>query len=85
MRTNGHSVPELTYDTKPYAAFLAPRSIFKLRMELKEATMAQSYKQLNVWKKSIDLVDDFYTATDLFPRHELFGIVSQARCCFYSK
>src|SRR4051812_11035745 len=41
--------------------------------------MAQSYKQLNVWKKSIDLVEDFYTATDSFPRHELFGIVSQMR------
>lgn len=41
--------------------------------------MAGSYKQLNVWKKSIDLADDFYTATDLFPRHELFGIVSQMR------
>jgi four helix bundle protein len=38
-----------------------------------------SYKQLNVWKKSIDLTDAFYTATDKFPRHELFGIVSQMR------
>ena len=41
--------------------------------------MAQSYKQLNVWKKSIDLADDLYKATDSFPRHELFGIVSQMR------
>ena len=41
--------------------------------------MSQSYKQLNVWKKSTNLADDSYTVTDSFPRHELFGIVSQMR------
>ena len=41
--------------------------------------MAESYEQLQVWRKSIDLVDDYYSATEGFPRDELFGLRSQMR------
>ena len=41
--------------------------------------MAESYKQLQVWQKSIDLVDDYYDATEDFHRDELFGLRSQMR------
>jgi len=41
--------------------------------------MAESYKQLQVWQKSIDLVDDYYDATENFHRDELFGLRSQMR------
>ena len=41
--------------------------------------MADSYKQLQVWQKSIDLVDDYYDATEDFHRDELFGLRSQMR------
>ncbi len=41
--------------------------------------MADSYKQLQVWQKSIDLVDDYYDATENFHRDELFGLRSQMR------
>jgi hypothetical protein len=41
--------------------------------------VADSYKQLQVWSKSIDLVDEYYDATENFPRDELFGLRSQIR------
>lgn len=33
--------------------------------------MAQSYKDLVAWQKSMDLVVDIYRATEGFPKHEL--------------
>jgi len=39
----------------------------------------ESYKQLTVWQRSIELVKEVYKTTDLFPRSELYGIVSQMR------
>lgn len=38
-----------------------------------------SYKELIVWQKSIDLVVEIYKITSLFPKSELFGLVSQMR------
>jgi hypothetical protein len=34
---------------------------------------------LNVWKKSIDLVKTVYALTNSFPNEEKFGIISQIR------
>jgi four helix bundle protein len=41
--------------------------------------MAQSYRDLVAWQKSIVLVTEIYKATKLFPREEIFGLVSQLR------
>jgi four helix bundle protein len=39
----------------------------------------QSFKDLIVWQKSIQLVKEIYAVTDLFPKHELYGLTSQMR------
>jgi four helix bundle protein len=41
--------------------------------------MAQSYKDLVAWQKSMDLVMEIYRATEEFPKHELYGLTSQIR------
>ena len=38
-----------------------------------------SYKELIVWQKGIDLVEKIFKVTDTFPRSELYGLVSQMR------
>lgn len=37
----------------------------------------RSYKELKVWQKSIDLVDDVYRLTRDFPKSETYGLSSQ--------
>ena len=39
------------------------------------------YKELNVWKKSVDLAVVLYKMTGKFPSEEKFGITSQMRRC----
>jgi four helix bundle protein len=39
----------------------------------------KSYRELIVWKKSIDLVVEIYKLTELFPRKEQYGLTSQIR------
>ena len=39
----------------------------------------KTYKELIVWKKSMELVKDIYLLTEKFPRSELYGIISQMR------
>ena len=41
--------------------------------------MIQSYKDLIVWQKSIELVCEIYKLTDHYPRTELYGLTSQMR------
>jgi len=43
-----------------------------------------SYKDLIVWQKSMELVVEIYKLTDLFPKTELYGIISQMRRCSIS-
>ena len=40
---------------------------------------AQSYKELIVWQKSIQLVKSVYRLTEQFPKSELYGLSSQMR------
>ena len=40
-------------------------------------TKIQSYKELKVWQKAIDLVDEVYTITGKFPKSEIYGLSSQ--------
>jgi four helix bundle protein len=39
----------------------------------------ESYKQLEVWKRSIELVKEIYKVTEDFPKSEMYGLVSQMR------
>jgi len=42
--------------------------------------MSQSgFKDLIAWRKAMELVANIYDATDRFPSHEQFGLVSQLR------
>ena len=43
-----------------------------------------TYKELVVWQKSIQLVVLIYKLTAVFPKEELYGIVSQMRRCTVS-
>jgi len=42
-------------------------------------TKINSYKDLIVWQKSIELVTEVYRLTDKFPKSELYGITNQKR------
>jgi four helix bundle protein len=39
----------------------------------------KSYRELEVWKVSMDLVDAVYELTDRFPKTEVFNLTSQLR------
>lgn len=41
--------------------------------------MTETYRDLVVWQKSIQLVKQIYLATKNFPREELYGLTSQLR------
>ncbi len=43
-----------------------------------------SHKELNVWKKGIELVKEIYKITNDFPTAEQFGLISQIRRCSIS-
>ena len=38
-----------------------------------------SYKDQVVWQKAIDLTIEIYSLTNLFPKEEMYGLVSQIR------
>ena len=37
------------------------------------------YRDLDIWKKAIELVKDIYRSTEEFPKQEIYGLVSQMR------
>ncbi|MCK4293017.1 MAG: four helix bundle protein [Planctomycetes bacterium] len=39
----------------------------------------KSFKDLQIWRKGIRLVEDVYTATKTFPKEETYGLTSQLR------
>jgi four helix bundle protein len=39
----------------------------------------QSYRDLRVWQQAMDLAEATYRATEQFPEHERYGLVSQLR------
>jgi four helix bundle protein len=41
--------------------------------------MANSYKDLRVWKQSVDLALEIHRQTQNFPKNELYGLTSQLR------
>ncbi len=44
----------------------------------------KTHHDLDVWKKSIDLVTAIYKVTELYPKAELYGLTSQIRRCAVS-
>ena len=43
-----------------------------------------SYRDLIVWQKSMDLAKEIYLITKTFPKEELYGLTSQIRRCAIS-
>ncbi|OGH59489.1 MAG: four helix bundle protein [Candidatus Magasanikbacteria bacterium RIFCSPHIGHO2_01_FULL_33_34] len=43
-----------------------------------------TYRELIVWQKSIELVIEIYKLTNLFPTEEKFGLISQMKRCSIS-
>ena len=43
-----------------------------------------SYKDLDIWKKGIELVKNIYQITECFPKSEMYGLTSQLRRCAVS-
>ena len=41
--------------------------------------MSGTYADLKVWQRAMDLVYSVYEVTQTFPKHELYGLVSQLR------
>lgn len=50
----------------------------------KQMSEIRSYRDLDIWKKSIALVKQIYKITESFPKHEQYGLVSQMRRCAVS-
>lgn len=44
----------------------------------------KSYKDLLVWQKAIDLCEEIYICTKVFPSNEIYGLTSQLRRCSVS-
>jgi len=39
----------------------------------------ETYRDLDIWKKGIDVVKDIYKLTEKFPKQEMYSLVSQMR------
>ena len=44
----------------------------------------KSHKDLNLWKESMNLVEDIYLISKCFPKEEVYGLTSQLRRCAIS-
>lgn len=44
----------------------------------------KSHKNLNVWKESMDLVENIYSVSKQFPKEEIYDLTSQMRRCAVS-
>ena len=44
----------------------------------------KSYRDLRVWQEAMELAEDVYRLTALFPREEIYGLTSQMRRCAVS-
>lgn len=43
-----------------------------------------NFKELKIWQRSMDLAEQVYKAVALFPREEMFGLISQLKKCAVS-
>lgn len=47
-------------------------------------SVARTFRELEVWKKGIELVQEIYGITENFPSRETYGLTSQMRRCAVS-
>jgi four helix bundle protein len=47
--------------------------------EVMRMTTSSSFQDLRIWQDSMDLTEETYRVTGGFPKHELYGLVSQMR------
>ena len=50
-----------------------------MRVESRESSDVKSYRDLQVWKKAMDFVQAVYSATQTFPKEELYSLTNQIR------
>ena len=50
----------------------------------KKELMILSYRDLNVWQNGMDLVEDVYKITTIFPKEEKYGLTLQVKRCAVS-
>jgi four helix bundle protein len=43
-----------------------------------------NYKDLRIWQKGMDIVQDIHNVTESFPKSEFYGLASQMRRCAVS-
>jgi four helix bundle protein len=60
------------------------KSLINLRFKIisiiiEKMSSINSYRDLLIWQKSMNLVTEIYKATSAFPREEIYGITSQIR------
>ena len=53
--------------------------LIKLKTMQGELEKIKSYRELEVWKKAIDLAEAIYKVTNHFPKSEMYGMTSQLR------
>ena len=44
----------------------------------------KNFRDLNIWKLGVEIVENIYKATRSFPKGEVYGLVSQMRRCAVS-
>jgi len=44
----------------------------------------KSYKELDIWKKGVEIVNTIYAVTKTFPKEEIYGLAVQMRRCAVS-
>ena len=52
---------------------------YAIKMKTEEENSVRSFRDLEVWKKSMDLSEELYKITAGFPKDEVYGLVSQIR------
>lgn len=45
----------------------------------KPAAKIRSFRDLEIWKRGVDLVEEVYAVTKTFPKEEIYGLASQMR------
>jgi four helix bundle protein len=82
-----HSAGEVGPKLNAMQALLTARARFLSALEVVSASMwlssgrtdLKDFKRLEVWQLAHQLTLSIYSATSIFPKHELFGLTSQLR------
>jgi four helix bundle protein len=53
-------------------------------LERQSSMTINNFRDLRVWQSGMDLVEQIYRLTQIFPSHEIYGLSSQVRRCAVS-